>query len=277
MNDDFGDRMKAYEAVETHRRFDPSLPIYARIDGRSFSKFTRGMDRPFDERMADAMRATAAELVEQTHARLAYVQSDEISLVWLRASPEGSIFFDGKVQKMVSVLASIAAARFGAEVILAMPEKASKLPHFDCRVFSLPSLDEGSNAFLWRALDARKNAVSMVAQHHFSHRELHGKGQADMRSMLLGIGVDFETYPARFKQGAFLRRVTRERMLSEAEMDRIPERHRPSGPVLRSEIADMDWPPFWRIANRNDVVFNDADPGQTAAADAVAVLEAEVG
>jgi len=61
--DDFGNRMKAYEAVETGRRLDVTMPIYARIDGRAFSSFTRGMDRPFDFRMLSAMVATASHLV----------------------------------------------------------------------------------------------------------------------------------------------------------------------------------------------------------------------
>jgi tRNA(His) 5'-end guanylyltransferase len=51
-SDDLGDCMKAYEAVETARTLDPALPIYARIDGRSFSTFTPSMRRPFDPRMA---------------------------------------------------------------------------------------------------------------------------------------------------------------------------------------------------------------------------------
>lgn len=42
----FGDRMKTYESIETGRKFIPLLPVYARIDGRCFSKFTRDMDRP---------------------------------------------------------------------------------------------------------------------------------------------------------------------------------------------------------------------------------------
>jgi len=50
--DDFGNRMKDYETVETSRRFMPLLPIYARIDGRCFSDFTRGMERPFDNAMS---------------------------------------------------------------------------------------------------------------------------------------------------------------------------------------------------------------------------------
>jgi hypothetical protein len=32
-NDDFGDRMKGYEEVETSRCLDPTLPFCARIDG----------------------------------------------------------------------------------------------------------------------------------------------------------------------------------------------------------------------------------------------------
>ena len=39
--DALGDRMKAYERQETEQRFIPLLPIYARIDGRGFSKFTK--------------------------------------------------------------------------------------------------------------------------------------------------------------------------------------------------------------------------------------------
>lgn len=110
-NDDFGNRMKEFEAVETSRRFDVSLPIYARIDGRSFSRFTRGMDRPFDRRMSDAMVQTTSYLVDQTHARLGYTQSDEISLVWQAEADNADIFFSGKVLKMASVLASMAAAK----------------------------------------------------------------------------------------------------------------------------------------------------------------------
>ena len=50
--DDMGDRLKEYERAETGRKFIPMIPIYARIDGRSFSKFTKGMKRPFDEDMS---------------------------------------------------------------------------------------------------------------------------------------------------------------------------------------------------------------------------------
>ena len=95
--DEFGARMKSYESSETARRVDVQLPIYARIDGRSFSRFTRGMDRPFDQKMTDAMIETTKHLVHETHAKIGYTQSDEISLVWLADGPESDVFFSGKI------------------------------------------------------------------------------------------------------------------------------------------------------------------------------------
>lgn len=255
--DDFGNRMKAYEAVETARKLDPMLPIYARIDGRSFSRFTRGMDRPFDARMTEAMVETTKYLVHETHARIGYTQSDEISLVWLADSPESDVLFSGKVQKMVSVLASMTAAKFAR---VCPPGYEDRMPHFDCRVFQLPSQEEAANAFLWRAMDARKNAISMVAQSRFSHKKLHGQDQKAMLAMLKEIGVNFEDYPIAFRRGSFARRLNVERMLTADEMERIPEKHRPTGPVMRSEMRVVEMPPFNRVTNRAEVIFDGAPP-----------------
>lgn len=255
--DDFGNRMKAYEAIETARKLDVMLPVYARIDGRSFSSFTRGMERPFDPRMTAAMVETTKHLVHETHARIGYAQSDEISLVWLSDRPESDILFSGKIQKMVSVLASMAAAKFAT---VCPPGFEARMPHFDCRVFQLPSKEEAANAFLWRAMDARKNAISMVAQSHFSPKKLHGKDQKAMLAMLTEINVDFKAFPEAFRRGSFVRRYTVERLLTTEELERIPEKHRPTGPVMRNEMRVIKMPEFNRVTNRTAVIFDGADP-----------------
>lgn len=255
--DEFGSRMKGYEAVETDRHLDPHLPIYARIDGRAFSTFTRDMARPFDPFMTRAMVETTKHLVHESHARIGYTQSDEISLVWLAESKESDIMFSGKVQKMASILASMAAAKFATVIPFVWQER---LPHFDCRVFQLPDKVEAANVFLWRAMDARKNAISMAAQAEFSQRQLHQKGQADMLAMLAETGADFEAYPAAFRRGTFVRREVVERLLTEEELERIPEKHRPTGPVKRSHMAELDMPPFNEIRNRVEVIFDGSLP-----------------
>ncbi|WP_456717811.1 tRNA(His) guanylyltransferase Thg1 family protein [Bradyrhizobium sp. USDA 4350] len=252
--------MKAYEAVETARKLDPMLPIYARIDGRGFSRFTRGMEKPFDPRMTAAMIETTRYLVQATHARIGYVQSDEISLVWQAETPETDILFAGKVQKLVSVLASMAAAKFAR----ACPEGfEDRLPAFDCRVFQLPDRIEAANTILWRVLDCQKNSVSMVAQSVFSHRALEGKRQSDMHAMLRERGIDFSAYPAANRLGCFLARRTfkwdpaTDLEGANQHIDRLAQAARP---VLRSRVVQLDMPAFDQVANRKEVIFEAAEP-----------------
>jgi len=265
MPDSLGDRMKAYEARETERRFLPMVPVYARIDGRNFSAFTRGMGRPYDLVMTELMLLTTEALVAETHARIGYTQSDEISLCWLAARSDSSIFFDHKISKMTSVLASYATAAFMQALACQSVEyacRADLLPHFDCRVFQLPSRRETANVFLWREQDATKNAVSMAARSVYSHRELDHKSGPEMQEMLFAKGINFNDYPAFFKRGTFVRRETVERLLSEAELARIPECHRPAVGqlVARSVTRRLDMPKFGGVTNREAVIFDGADP-----------------
>src|ERR1700741_264409 len=109
--DAFGDRMKLYEMTEAGRRLMPLVPVMARIDGRSFSGFTRKLERPYDKRLSDLMIETTRWLVEITVACMGYTQSDEISLTWYSESSESQVFFDGRIQKMVSQLASLATVK----------------------------------------------------------------------------------------------------------------------------------------------------------------------
>jgi tRNA(His) guanylyltransferase len=257
--DGFGDRMKSYEVAETGRCFTPLLPVYARIDGRCFSNFTRGMRRPYDSDMSRMMIETTKFLVGETHARIGYTQSDEISLVWSQDKYDSEIFFCGKVQKMVSVLASMATAKFNN---LCSGELREKLPTFDCRVFQLPNRAEAANAFLWREKDATKNAVSMAARSFYPHKQLQDKSSAEMQEMIFQKGQNFNDYPAFFKRGTFVRRITEARPFTADELAGIPAAYRPSPEVLitRSRIVEIDMPVFTKVLNREAVVFEGAEP-----------------
>lgn len=252
MTESLGDRMKAYEAAWEGGRLDVHLPIYARIDGRSFSRFTRGFARPFDRGMADAMVETMRSLIDSTHANLGYTQSDEISLLFYTDKEESDTFFNGRTQKLVSVLASLATAFFTQHV---GAERAARAPHFDCRVCQLPSLTEAANMFLWRWKDAYKNSISMVAQQHFSTRQLHGKHGGDMIEMLSEKGLVFADVPDFFRFGTFGRRNLIRRELTDEELLKIPAQHRPDGPVLRHFIKAFVVPDLLTIENREQFLF----------------------
>jgi tRNA(His) guanylyltransferase len=253
--DDFGDRMKSYEAMETNRRLDISLPIYARLDGRGFSKFTKGMDKPFSVNMTRFMETTASYLVEKTKATAGFVQSDEISLVW--DTYEQFPFFDAKVQKMTSVLAGMATAKFNSLLIEGLREK---LPHFDCRVLNLPSKTEAANMFLWRAMDAKKNAVASIAQYWFSHKDLQNKSQKDMIEMLREKGIVLDRiFHEKWLYGSFVRKRTIEKNLTSEELNRIPIDKRPDGPVMRNEFYLTSIKDFHKVKNRIEFLFDGDD------------------
>lgn len=260
--DNFGNRMKDYERMETGRRFMPGLPVYARIDGRSFSKFTKGMGRPYDLAMTNVMIDTVKSLVDETHACIGYTQSDEISLCWFADTyGEGQIFFDGKIQKMVSVLAALTTAYFIQHGLKVFPSRFdNKFPVFDARVFQLPNKVEGANAFLWREFDATKNSISMAARSVYSHKELDRKNGGEMQEMLWQKGINWNDYPASFKRGTYVQRKAMWVELDAATMAKIPEDKRPTGPVQRHEIATLELPPFATVTNRVAVIFDGDNP-----------------
>lgn len=271
MLDDLGDRMKLYESAEAGRRLMPLLPALARLDGRAFHTFTRGMRRPYDERLSRAMVATTMFLVEETNAIVGYTQSDEITLCWHSTDPKSQIFFDGRIQKMCSVLAAMCSAKFASvfeDRFCDEPERVaqagSKPPVFDCRVWNVPTAEEAANVFLWRELDATKNAVQMAAQSIFSHKELQGKNGAEMQEMLFAKGINFNDYPAFFKRGTFVRRVVVKKKLSTDELDSLPPKHHarqnPDMEFERSVIGPVDLPPLLKVANRVGVMFGGEEP-----------------
>ena len=66
----------------TSERIDPSKPFVMRLDGHGFSKFTRGLHKPYDYNFHKAFVNTASLLMKEYHADTAYTHSDEISLLF---------------------------------------------------------------------------------------------------------------------------------------------------------------------------------------------------
>lgn len=264
MGDDMGDRMKLYEQAEAGRRLMPLLPAMARIDGRCFSGLTRGLERPYDVRLSRLMVETTRYLVEESNACTGYTQSDEISLAWLATDFNSQIFFDGKIQKMASVLASMATLCFNRLAPEYLPDAYHNRALFDCRVWNVPSVDEGANVFYWREIDATKNSVAMAARAYYSHREIDGKGRADMQDMLHAKGVNWNDYPAFFKRGTYIQRRIVSRAFTTDELERLPPKHEarrnPDLIIERTDYQAIDMPPLGRVVNRPQVLFFSAEP-----------------
>jgi tRNA(His) 5'-end guanylyltransferase len=192
--------MKGYEAV-----FDGVLvrrsPVIVRVDGKAFHSLTRGMVRPFCARFSACMDAAAIALCEEAQgAKLAYVQSDEISVVltdYDTLQTEG--WFGYRVQKIASVAASLASVAFGEAYRVQFGAHGRAL--FDARVFVVPR-DEVTNYLVWRQRDAVRNSILSTGQAHFSAKQMHKKNTDQVQEMLFQEkGINWNDTPTHFKRG----------------------------------------------------------------------------
>lgn len=266
MKDEFGDRMKLYEMSEAGRKLMPLQPVIARLDGRAFHSFCKGLKRPYDERVSRLMIDCTKYLVQETNANCGYTQSDEITLGWFTADFDSKIFFDGRVSKMISVLAAMQSVYFNKNLSKYLPEEYSdKMPTFDCRVWCVPNIMEGANAFLWREHDATKNSISMAARTYFSHKEIENKNGLQMQDMLWKEkGINWNDYPAFFKRGTFVQRKKVVKPFTVEELNLLPPKHkaRTDDSLLfeRTQYAELEMPPFNKVTNRPEVIFFGEEP-----------------
>lgn len=206
MKDALGARMKDRYELRARTALPRRTYTIIRIDGKAFHTYTKGLDKPYDVTLMRHMAIMATKLCEQIQsAALAYQQSDEISILLTDfAKNETEAWFDGQVQKMVSVSASIATAEFNR----LRQGYGQGLALFDSRVFTIPDPVEVMNYFIWRQQDATKNSITMVAQKYFSAKELQGKNGTERQKMLLEkLGIDWNGYSEEFKRGILIRPV----------------------------------------------------------------------
>ena len=263
-NSDLGNRQKFYEGL-TDTHLMPLVPVMVRLDGRCFSRFTKDLERPYDKRFSDLMIETARFLVKETNARISYTQSDEISLVLLNERFDSELFMGGRSFKMISIMSAITTAFFNRNLPKYLPEKIDGMPVFDCRVWNVPSKTEAVNALIFREQDATRNSISMAAQSQFSHNQLMNKSCDQMQEMLFQEkGINWNDYPSFFKRGTYVQKYKIERPFTAEEIEKLPSKHNarndPDLKVMRSEIRVIELPIMTKIINREEVVFDGAEP-----------------
>ncbi len=202
-----GDRMKHYEKCMSPATLCARLPIIVRLDGRSFHSITKKFNKPFDEDFIKCMQKTTQHLVNETNAKVAYIQSDEISLILRYEDYRSQAYFDGKRDKINSVLSSLATLKLYQYMLdlVAFDNKISpKDALFDCRCFNVPSVDEAFNYIVWREQDAVRNSIQALGQSKFSHKQLDRKSCTDIQDMLvLEHGINWNDLDQQKKNGSF--------------------------------------------------------------------------
>ena len=139
------------------------MPIIIRLDGRYFSRYTKTLklNKPFDERLRDIFIEVSKDLITEFGAKYVYTFSDEINILL------NQIPFNGRVEKIDSIMASYATASFNMHLYekQELYEKAvnsNLLASFDSRI--IMTHRNMNSYFKWRQDEAWRNCINGYAQ-----------------------------------------------------------------------------------------------------------------
>lgn len=230
------EKCKQYQKLRDYC-VDTDKYIIAHIDGRSFSKMIKNkFNKPFDSSFINMMNETASYLCAMVQGvHLAYVQSDEISLLIKKNTAESDVFFGGRLCKMQSIIASLATAKFNQlYMINYFKKREDKNPfyeerhyttsecvdtianfplcQFDCKVWDVDTANDAMAWFLFRNIDCIRNSKQQTAQAYLPHNALLGlDSDTQIKKLLDEKGVDWNSFSGGEKWGRLIYREKEEK------------------------------------------------------------------
>jgi tRNA(His) 5'-end guanylyltransferase len=183
-------------------------------------------EKPFDKEFIDMMNNTAKFICQNVQGvKLAYTQSDEITLIITKSSPDSEIFFGGRLCKLQSVIAALATSEFNRHFIrrqvfdkddwsgvqmcdLDQELLDMKMTQFDCKAWNVDTLYDAILWLLFRNIDCVRNSKQQAAQTYLSHKALE-KLDTDKQiaKLLEEKGIDWNQYPDNMKYGRFIKKA----------------------------------------------------------------------
>lgn len=198
--------MKSYE-IFSQLKAIPDIPVILRLDGRSFSKYTKQLKliKPFDKRLRDIFIEVSKDILSEFNAKYVYTFSDEISILFEQLP------FNRRVEKLDSVIASYTTASFMKHLYKSRQSfdidiTQLEIPSFDCRIVMTNNINQ---YFKWRQDEAWRNCINGYAQatlnktHNAqeSSQILYGLDKTQLHQLLYENGVNISHVPTWQKRG----------------------------------------------------------------------------
>ena len=227
------DRMNYYRGL-TDYKLMPKSYVLVFLDGRSFSTMIKNkFEKPFDNKFINMMNETAKYVCSKVEgAKFGYVQSDEISIVITDFENENTeSFFGFRLTKMLSIIASLATAKFNqlmmdyhisqiegcpasaGDTVQMCRDSVNDMPlyQFDCKCWNVPTYNDVFAWFLYRQIDCIRNSKQQAAQTRISHKQLEKLNTDEQINLLKEMtGIDWNDYEDGKKFGRFIYRVEEE-------------------------------------------------------------------
>lgn len=187
------------------------VPIIICINGKSFSKVTSLLDKPFCNKFAENMLSTTVKLCMEVEGTIfAYQYSDEIVLVSRNdQSNNTSAWFDNCIQKICSVTASIATQHFNN---FAASTEMNLMGDcfFTSQVFAVPNITEAINVIISKQQQNFYTSIQLACFYELikkydknTIKEMLNDLSIDEKIDLLNqeCNIDFNEYPSSFRRG----------------------------------------------------------------------------
>ena len=204
------DRIVSYQEAASSKLLG-RLPIVMVVNGRSFSKLTSLLDKPFSSQIAECLYSTAFRLIQEIDgAVFGYSFNDEIVIIARNdQNLETEPWYGNDIQKIVSVVSATATLHFN-NYANSLDLNLMGEPVFVTNVFAVPNTMEAINVMVMKQQQAFQSSVQLACFYEL----LKKYNKNDIRDMLTGIdqnekiqllqqecGVDFNDYPMAFKRG----------------------------------------------------------------------------
>lgn len=221
----------------TDYRLIPNANVLVMCDGRAFSNLIKNrFHKPFDNSFVSMMNETAKYVCENVQGiKIAFVQSDEISFL-MKDEGEATPFFSNRMCKILSIVASLATAKFNQLMSLYHlvnvdtnkdPKDVvseTKLAQFDCKCWNVPSDNDAFAWFLYRQLDCAKNSKQQTAQAYLPHKRLLGINADEQIALLKEEkGIDWNDFDNGLKYGRIVHRVEEQHEVTIKPNKKYPE------------------------------------------------------
>jgi len=198
--------------IFSNLRIPQNNEFFIRLDGRRFSGLCKLLDaeKPFDVRIARCfVEAARAVYSSGFNPSLCYLCSDEVNLLFLPPPP-----FNGRLEKLDSVLASIVSSGFSLAVNEIFGKKM--VATFDSRVILTPT-ELVFEYLAWRQRECNGNYLNAYGywtlireglNPRTAAQQLEGLDSAQIAKLITKHGVDLSKKPIWQRKGILLYRKT---------------------------------------------------------------------
>ena len=218
MSNKLKDRIDAYQA-SADTRLLPRVPIVIAVNGRSFSKLTSLLDKPYCPKFAECILNTMLRLCTDIEGALfAYQHNDEIIIIARNdQGTDTAPWYDNRAQKISSITSSIATLHFN-RCATAIELNIMGEAIFSSQVFVVPNIMEAINTLVYKQQYNFQTSIQSACFYEL----LKKYDKNTIREMLNGLSlderidllqqesqVDFNEYPPSFRRGAACYKVPR--------------------------------------------------------------------